>query len=132
MLNIFWADMRSFELLTVTTRACQEQWLQGSNMRVGAEIATGFPETTLWENRKCLLMCGIVAVANMQYGLDSACLASLQAMPGFLRVFGYPDPNLTGGYGIDVGISTPLSPAHVAPVIRLRSNVMCGAEPDRC
>ncbi|KAK4038638.1 general substrate transporter [Parachaetomium inaequale] len=37
----------------------------------------------------------------MQYGLDSACLASLQAMPGFLRVFGYPDPNLRGGYGID-------------------------------
>ncbi|KAL2185740.1 general substrate transporter [Thermothelomyces heterothallicus CBS 203.75] len=37
----------------------------------------------------------------MQYGLDSACLASLQAMPGFLRVFGYPNPNLTGGYGID-------------------------------
>ncbi|KAG7284582.1 hypothetical protein NEMBOFW57_010960 [Staphylotrichum longicolle] len=37
----------------------------------------------------------------MQYGLDSACLASLQAMPGFLQVFGYPDPNLRGGYGID-------------------------------
>jgi len=47
-------------------------------------------------------MCAIVAVANMQYGLDSACLASLQAMPGFLRVFGYPDANLKGGYGIDV------------------------------
>jgi hypothetical protein len=31
-----------------------------------------------------------------------ACLASLQAMPGILRVFGYPDPNLRGGYGIDV------------------------------
>ncbi|KAK3290802.1 general substrate transporter [Chaetomium fimeti] len=59
------------------------------------------PETSLWANRKCLLMCSIVAVANMQYGLDSACLASLQAMPGFLRVFGYPDPNLRGGYGID-------------------------------
>ncbi|KAK4141463.1 general substrate transporter [Dichotomopilus funicola] len=37
----------------------------------------------------------------MQYGLDSACLASLQAMPGFLRVFGYPDPAQNGGYGID-------------------------------
>ncbi|CCC14932.1 hypothetical protein SMACR_07670 [Sordaria macrospora] len=29
----------------------------------------------------------------MQYGLDSACLAALQAMPGFLKVFGYPDPS---------------------------------------
>jgi len=38
----------------------------------------------------------------MQYGLDSAILAGLQAMPGFLRVFGHPDPKLRGGYGIDV------------------------------
>ena len=53
--------------------------------------AARLPETSLWANRKCLLMCCIVAVTNMQYGLDSACLASLQAMPGFLRVFGYPD-----------------------------------------
>lgn len=66
------------------------------------------PETSLWANRKCLMMCAIVAVANMQYGLDSACLASLQAMPGFLQVFGYPDPNLRGGYGIDV--SRPPTP----------------------
>jgi hypothetical protein len=73
-----------------------------------APPTTHLPETSLWANRKCLLMCGIVAVANMQYGLDSACLASLQAMPGFLRVFGYPDPNLRGGYGIDVGLPTIL------------------------
>lgn len=59
-------------------------------------------ETSLWANRKCLLICAIVSIANMQYGLDSACLASLQAMPGFLRVFGYPDPAQNGGYGIDV------------------------------
>ncbi len=70
-------------------------------MTSGPEAAR-LPETSLWANRKCLLMCGIVAVANMQYGLDSACLASLQAMPGFLRVFGYSDAHLTGGYGIDV------------------------------
>lgn len=37
----------------------------------------------------------------MQYGLDSAIIASLQAMPGFLEVFGYPDPDATGGYAID-------------------------------
>jgi hypothetical protein len=59
-------------------------------------------ETSLWENRKCLLICAIVAIANMQYGLDSAIVASLQAMPGFLKVFGYPDPSQANGYGIDV------------------------------
>ncbi|KAI1633046.1 general substrate transporter [Biscogniauxia mediterranea] len=58
-------------------------------------------ETSLWANRKCLLICAIVAIANMQYGLDSAAVGSLQAMPGFLAVFGYRDPNQPGGYGIE-------------------------------
>ncbi|KAI1751996.1 general substrate transporter [Xylaria castorea] len=58
-------------------------------------------ETSLWANRRCLLICAIVAIANMQYGLDSAAVGSLQAMPGFLKVFGYPDPTQPGGYGID-------------------------------
>ena len=60
------------------------------------------PETSLWANWKCLLICAAVAVASMQYGLDSGVMASLQAMPGFLAVFGYEDPNQPGGYGIDV------------------------------
>ncbi|KAI0020983.1 general substrate transporter [Xylariomycetidae sp. FL0641] len=57
-------------------------------------------ETSLWANRKCLLICATVAIANMQYGLDSACIGALQAMPGFLKVFGYEDPTQAGGYGI--------------------------------
>ncbi|KAI1412546.1 general substrate transporter [Hypoxylon sp. FL1857] len=59
------------------------------------------PETTLWANRKCLFICAIVAIANMQYGLDSAAIGSLQAMPGFLEVFGYRDPSQPAGYAID-------------------------------
>jgi hypothetical protein len=62
-------------------------------------------ETSLWANRKCLFICAIVAIANMQYGLDSAIVSALQAMPGFLKVFGYPDPSQPGGYGIDVRIN---------------------------
>ncbi|KAI1176165.1 general substrate transporter [Nemania sp. FL0916] len=58
-------------------------------------------ETSLWANRKCLLICATVAIANMQYGLDSAAIGALQAMPGFLKVFGYPDTSQAGGYGID-------------------------------
>jgi hypothetical protein len=61
-------------------------------------------EKSLWANRKCLLLCAIVAIANMQYGLDSAIVGGLQAIPGFLRVFGYPDPSQPGGYGIDVRV----------------------------
>lgn len=65
------------------------------------------PETSLWANRKCLLICAIVAIANMQYGLDSAVIGSLQAMPGFLKVFGYPDPTASGGYAIGVSLEPP-------------------------
>lgn len=60
------------------------------------------PETSLWQNRKCLAICCVVAIANMQYGFDSAAVGALQAMPGFLKVFGYPDPESSIGYGIDV------------------------------
>ncbi|CAK7236758.1 hypothetical protein SCUCBS95973_009719 [Sporothrix curviconia] len=61
---------------------------------------TALGESSLWANRKCLLICAVVAVANMQYGLDSAIVASLQAMPGFLKVFGHADPTAAGGYAI--------------------------------
>jgi len=75
----------------------------GDNMAVAAHL----PESSLWANRKCLLICSVVAIANMQYGLDSACLAGLQAMPGFLAVFGHRNPSLAGGYGIDVSFFFP-------------------------
>jgi MFS family permease len=58
-------------------------------------------DTSLYTNRKCLLICSTVAIANMQYGFDSAAIGALQAMPGFLAVFGYPDPSNPTGYGID-------------------------------
>ena len=60
----------------------------------------------------------------MQYGLDSAVLAGLQAMPGFLVVFGHPNPALAGGYGIDVRVShsqTYLPPSHTFITPRFRS-----------
>ena len=37
----------------------------------------------------------------MQYGIDTAAVGGLQAMPGFLMVFGYEDPKSPLGYGID-------------------------------
>ncbi|CAE7001266.1 hypothetical protein PTNB85_09070 [Pyrenophora teres f. teres] len=58
-------------------------------------------ETTLWANRKCLLVCSAVAIASMQYGIDTTAVGGIQAMPGFLMVFGYEDPESPLGYGID-------------------------------
>lgn len=63
---------------------------------------TAIEESTLWANRKCLLICSAVAVASMQYGIDTAAVGGLQAMPGFLMVFGYENPTIPLGYGIDV------------------------------
>ncbi|KAL4937876.1 hypothetical protein BDV06DRAFT_226545 [Aspergillus oleicola] len=57
--------------------------------------------TTLWQNRKCLFLCCLVSMANLQYGFDLAAVGSLQAMPGFLKVFGYDDPGAEEGYAID-------------------------------
>ena len=57
---------------------------------------------SLYAQRKCLLICATVAVANMQYGFDSSGVGGLQAMPGFLKVFGFKDPSSPIGYGIDV------------------------------
>jgi len=58
-------------------------------------------QTPLRDNWKVILICGSVALSNCQYGFDTATMASFQAMPGFLRVFGYPDPKLPNGWGID-------------------------------
>ncbi|RMZ66815.1 sugar transporter [Pyrenophora seminiperda CCB06] len=58
-------------------------------------------QTTLWANRKCLLVCSAVAIASMQYGIDTTAIGGLQAMPGFLMVFGYKNPTSPLGYGID-------------------------------
>jgi hypothetical protein len=41
----------------------------------------------------------------MQYGIDTAAVGGLQAMPGFLMVFGYRDPASPLGYGIDASNS---------------------------
>lgn len=68
----------------------------------GQHLPLLLPETSLWANRKCLVICAVVAMANMQFGLDTAVVGSLQAMPGFLKVFGHPDPSAPGGYAIGV------------------------------
>ena len=60
------------------------------------------PKTRLWANWKCLLVCGVVSMANFELGMDTGVVGSLQAMPGFLAVFGYPSKFIPGGYGLNV------------------------------
>ncbi len=46
---------------------------------------------TVAANWKCIVICFTMAMANCQYGLDAGIVGGLQAMPGFLQVFGYRD-----------------------------------------
>jgi hypothetical protein len=66
------------------------------------DTMTSLDTSTLFANRKCLLICSAVAIASMQYGIDTAAVGGLQAMPGFLAVFGHEERGSVLGYGIDV------------------------------
>jgi MFS transporter, SP family, sugar:H+ symporter len=47
--------------------------------------------TTIWEEKRIIVICLCIAFAQFQYGYDSAAVSGFQSMPGFLRVYGYPD-----------------------------------------
>ena len=47
--------------------------------------------TTIWEEKRVVTICFILAFAQFQYGYDSAAIAGFQSMVGFLQVFGYED-----------------------------------------
>jgi MFS transporter, SP family, sugar:H+ symporter len=47
--------------------------------------------TTLWEEKRVVIICFVLAFAQFQYGYDSAAIAGFQSMVGFLQVFGYQD-----------------------------------------
>ncbi|CAI6332850.1 unnamed protein product [Periconia digitata] len=57
----------------------------------------------LVENWKCLLACTLVSMSPFQYGIDFGAIGGLQAMKGFLMVFGNPDPTTPIGYNISPG-----------------------------
>lgn len=53
-----------------------------------------------FKNKKIICICLVVNMATFEYGLDQGMVNGFQAMPGFLRYFGYKDPKLPGAYGI--------------------------------
>ncbi|KAK0619122.1 MFS transporter [Immersiella caudata] len=58
-------------------------------------------DTPFRRNLHCFLICLLMSLANLQYGYDTATIAAFQAMRGFLQVFGYRDPALPAGWGIE-------------------------------
>ncbi|KAE8447058.1 hypothetical protein EG329_011193 [Mollisiaceae sp. DMI_Dod_QoI] len=52
---------------------------------------------------KCLAACLLVSMCPFQYGIDFGIIGGLQAMPGFLEVFGSKAPNTALGWNISPG-----------------------------
>lgn len=65
--------------------------------------------TSLWENRKSLWICSVVATSAFLYGLDFSIIGGFQAMVGFLEVFGVPDPASPTGYNLTVLVQQLIS-----------------------
>jgi len=60
----------------------------------------GTGDESLRANWKCLVACGLVSMASFQYGIDFGLIAGLQAMPGFLKIYGYREPKSPSGWNI--------------------------------
>ena len=50
-----------------------------------------------------------VVKSSQEAGIDLSAIAGLQAMPGFLAVFGFPDPTNPLGYGINTTVQQLIS-----------------------
>ncbi|KAL2173320.1 general substrate transporter [Thermothelomyces heterothallicus CBS 202.75] len=55
---------------------------------------------TIAHHWKCLAACTLMSLCPFQYGLDFGLIGGLQAMVGFLEVFGYADASVPGGWNI--------------------------------
>ncbi|EMD58953.1 hypothetical protein COCSADRAFT_153717 [Bipolaris sorokiniana ND90Pr] len=57
-------------------------------------------DSSLLSNWKCVAACTLVSMSTFQYGVDFGAIGGLQAMRGFLEVFGHPDPASPTGWNI--------------------------------
>ena len=49
----------------------------------------------IWAEKRIIGICFFIALAQFQYGYDSASVSGFQSMPGFLAVFGYVDVRIS-------------------------------------
>lgn len=57
-------------------------------------MAMAEDKVTIRANWRVFVACGIIILSPFQYGIDFGLIGGLQAMPGFLKVFGHPAPHL--------------------------------------
>ncbi|EMR68716.1 putative general alpha-glucoside permease protein [Eutypa lata UCREL1] len=49
---------------------------------------------------RCFLACGLIILSPFQYGIDFGLIGGLQAMPGFLKIFGHEAPDTAIGWNL--------------------------------
>ncbi|KAK5023499.1 hypothetical protein LTS07_009374 [Exophiala sideris] len=64
----------------------------------------GITRASWWDNKKMISITIFIYLASLSYSIDTGIINGFQAMPGFLMVFGYPDPALPIGFGITTKI----------------------------
>ncbi|KZT51696.1 MFS monosaccharide transporter-like protein [Calocera cornea HHB12733] len=60
----------------------------------------GAPRTSLVYNWKSMVACLLISMSPFQYGVDFGLIGGLQAMNGFLQIFGYADPLAPNGWNL--------------------------------
>ncbi|KAJ9137107.1 General substrate transporter [Pleurostoma richardsiae] len=61
---------------------------------------TAGTEDTIRAHWRCFVACGIIVLSPFQYGVDFGLIGGLQAMPGFLQVYGYRAPETAIGWNL--------------------------------
>ena len=64
------------------------------------QVNNDLTKTTVWDNRKAIFICTLIATASFQYGLDVGLIGGFQSMTGFLEVYGYRDPATLNGWNL--------------------------------
>ncbi|RYP42812.1 hypothetical protein DL770_011626 [Monosporascus sp. CRB-9-2] len=57
-------------------------------------------DQTIRDHWRCFVACGLIILSPFQYGIDFGLIGGLQAMPGFLKVYGHEDPGSVIGWNI--------------------------------
>ncbi|RYP77498.1 hypothetical protein DL771_001071 [Monosporascus sp. 5C6A] len=57
-------------------------------------------DQTIRDHWRCFLACGLIILSPFQYGIDFGLIGGLQAMPGFLKIYGHEAPGSVIGWNL--------------------------------
>ncbi|ETI23910.1 hypothetical protein G647_05717 [Cladophialophora carrionii CBS 160.54] len=82
----------------------------------------GRNDDSIAANWRCFVACAIITLSPFQYGVDFGLIGGLQAMPGFLKIYGYRAPETPIGWNL-----TPLRQQLISSLMTLGAFISSGA-----